>query len=288
MNATAVASKHRDRAEEKAKDSPWVPWMARGGLLTRGLLHVVVGWLAFRVASGDHGRRADQQGALATLVRQPMGRVLVLALALGFLAYAAWRFVEAALDPEDKGTLKRIGCGLRGVLYVGLFLSAMRLVVGGASKAGSGGGGAGGGGGSAKQQDVTARVLGWPGGRYVVLVAGLVVIGIGLWNGWRAVTKKFEKDLKRYEMSSAERRWTTRLGAFGHLARMAAYAVCGFFVVRAAVRFEPQKGVGLDASLHELAGRSYGPWVLAVVGVGLVAFGLYQFVLARYRLILGD
>ncbi|HUP84114.1 MAG TPA: DUF1206 domain-containing protein [Acidimicrobiales bacterium] len=279
MSAAAAASKSRDRAEQTAKDSPWVPRLARAGLVTRGLLHVVVGWLAIRVASGDQGRRADQQGALATLVRQPMGRVLVLALALGFLSYAAWRFVEAALDPEDKGTLKRIGCGLRGLLYVGLFASAMRLVVGGASK---------GGGGSSKQQDETARVLEWPFGRWLVMAVGLAVIGIGMWNGWRAVTRKFEKDLKRYEMSGVERTWTTRLGMFGHIARMVAYGVAGFFLVRAGVRFEPHKGVGLDASLHELAGRSYGPWMLGAVGVGLIAFGVYQFALARYRQILGD
>jgi hypothetical protein len=89
-------------------------------------------------------------------------------------------------------------------------------------------------------------------------------------------------------MSEAQRTWTGRLGSFGHLARMVAYVVCSFFLVRAAIRFEPHKGVGLDASLHELAGQSYGPWVLLVVGAGLAAFGLFQFVLARYREILGD
>jgi hypothetical protein len=89
-------------------------------------------------------------------------------------------------------------------------------------------------------------------------------------------------------MSEAQRTWTSRIGSFGHLARMVAYFVCSFFLIRAAIRFEPEKGVGLDASLHELAGRSYGPWVLLVVGVGLAAFGVYQFVLARYREILGD
>lgn len=277
MTAAATVSEQRDRAEQTAKDSPWVPRLARAGLVTRGLLHVVIGWLAFRVAFGETGRRADQKGALATLVRQPMGRLLVLALALGFLAYAAWRFVEALLDPEDKGGLKRVGCGLRGLLYLALFATSLRLVVGGASSAGGG----------SETQDVTASVLGWPFGRWLVGAAGLVLFVMGAWNGWRAVTRSFEKDLKRYEMSSTECRWTTRLGTFGHLARMAAYFVCGFFVVRSAVRVE-HRGAGLDASLHELAARSYGPWALLVVSAGLIAFGLYQFVLARYRMILGD
>ena len=253
--------------------------LARLGLVTRGLLHVIVGWLAFRISQGDGGRRADQQGALATLVRQPFGRFLVLALAVGFLAYAGWRLVEAALDPEDGGTVKRIGCGLRAVFYLSLFGSALRMVLGGA-KAAEGGG--------SETQDITASVLGWPGGRAIVIAAGLVLLAQGLWNGYRGITQKFEKDLKKFEMSTTARTWTGRIGSFGHLARMVAYFVVSFFLVRAAIRFEPQKGVGLDASLHELAGRSYGPWVLMIVGVGLAAFGLYQFVLARYREILGD
>ena len=282
MTSAAVAD-HRDRAEQAATDSPWLPRLARLGLVTRGLLHVVVGWLAFRIAQGDPGRRADQQGALATLVRQPFGRFLVLALAGGFLAYAAWRFVEAAFDPEDKGALKRIGCALRGVFYLFLFGSALRLVIGGGESSAGSGGGSGSG-----TQDITARVLGWPGGRAMVIGAGLVLLAMGCWNGWRGITQKFEKDLKKFEMSSEQRKWTGRIGSFGHLARMVAYFVCSFFLIRAAIRFEPQKGVGLDASLHELAARSYGPWVLTVVALGLVAFGLYQFVLARYRQILGD
>ena len=277
MNAAATVADHLARAERTAKDSPWMSRLARLGLVTRGLLHVIVGWLAFRIAQGEPGRRADQQGALATVVRQPFGRVLVLALAAGFLAYAAWRFVEAAVDPDDKGTLQRIGKVLRGVFYVGLFVSALRMVVGGAQSAEGG----------AKTDDVTATVLGWPGGKALVIAAGIALLAMGCWNGWRGITQKFEKDLKKFEMSDTARTWTGRIGSFGHLARMVAYFVVGFFLIRAAIRIEA-KGVGLDASLHELAGRSYGPWVLMIVGTGLAAFGIYQFVLARYREILGD
>ena len=254
--------------------------IARIGLATRGFLHVLVGWLAFRLALGDHGRRADQEGALATLVRQPFGRFLVLALAAGFLAYAGWRLVEAVLDPEDGGTFKRIGCALRALFYLFLFGTALRLALGGA-KAAEGGGGS-------ETQDITATVLGWPFGRLLVIGAGLVLVAQGLWNGYRGVTQKFEKDLKKFEMSATARTWTGRIGSFGHLSRMVAYFVVSFFIIRAAIQIEPSKGVGLDASLHELAGRSYGPLVLMVVGAGLIAFGIYQFVLARYRLILGD
>jgi hypothetical protein len=265
----------RDRQQDRQK----VSWLARAGLVTRGTLHLVIGWIALRIAAGDQGRRADQQGALATLVRQPLGRGLVLALAVGCLGYAVWRFFEAIQNPDDDSMWQRIGKVLRGLLYLGFCWTALRLVIGGASSAK----------GSSETQDVTESVMQWGGlGRALVAVAGVVLIGMGVWNGWRAVTKSFEKDLKRYEMSETACRWTTRLGMFGHLARMVAYFVCGGFVVRAALRFEPRRGVGLDGALHEVAGRSYGPWLLVVVGFGLISFGAYQFVLARYREILGE
>jgi hypothetical protein len=269
----AVASERQQREG--------VSWLARAGLVTRGLLHVVVGWIALRIAAGEHERRADQQGALATLVRQPLGRGLVLVLAVGFLGYAVWRFFEAIQDPSDDSVWKRAGRALRGLLYLGFCWMALRLAWGGASASSAKD--------SSKTQDVTATVLGWGGlGRALVAVAGAVLIAMGCWNGWRALSKSFEKDLKRYELSPVARRWTTRMGTFGHLARMVAYLLCGGFVVRAAVRFEPRRGVGLDGALHEIAGRSYGPGLLVVVGLGLLAFGAYQFVLARYREILGE
>lgn len=275
MPPAATLQRHRDRAERTATESCWPARLARAGLVTRGLMHVLVGWLALRIAAGDQAQRADQKGALAALVRQPLGRLLVLALALGFLGYASWRLIEAILDPEGKGTLKRAGNAARGVLYLGFFVTALSFVLRGESEAGG-----------SKPQDLTARVLGWPLGRPLVVAVGLAIIGTGLWNGWRAVSRKFEKDLKKYEMSPTECRWTTRLGVVGHLARLAAYLLCGGFLVRAAVRWEPGTGVGLDAALHELAAKPHGPWSLALVGIGLGAFGLYQFALARYRQVL--
>jgi hypothetical protein len=262
-----------------------VSWLARAGLVTRGLLNVVVGWIALRIALGDQGRRADQKGALATLVRQPLGRGLVLALAVGFLGYAVWRFFEAATNPEDDSVWQRVGRALRGVLYLGFCWSALHLAFGGASSSSAKGSSSS----SSETQDITAKVLAWGTlGRGLVAVAGVVLIGMGAWNGWRAISKSFEKDLKRYEMSATARRWTTRMGEFGHLARMVAYFVCGGFLVRAAVRFDPHQGVGLDGALHEMASHAYGSWLLVVVAVGLVSFGAYQFVLARYRSILGE
>jgi hypothetical protein len=272
----------KHRAERTAKDNPWPARVARVGIVARGMIHLLVGWLAIRIAMGNQNERADQRGALMAVVRQPLGRVLVLLLAVGFLAYAAWRALEAAVDPDDKGAIQRVGFAGRALLYLGLFGSAVSLAMHGSS--GSSGGGSGG----ARGQKVTAGVLGMPFGRVLVVAAALIIIGTGLWNGYRAITRKFEKGLKKAEMSETERRWTTRVGFVGHLARMVAYGVVGGFLLRAAIRFDPQQPVGLDQSLHALAGEPLGTALLVVVGAGLIAFGIYQLVLARYREILDN
>jgi hypothetical protein len=272
---------HKHRAERTAKDNPWPARMARVGIVSRGVIHLVVGWLAIRVATGHSNERADQRGALAAVVRQPMGRALVLLLALGFLAYAAWRALEAVLDPDDKGVVQRIGYAGRAALYLGLFGTAVSLGLRGSGGSSSGGGAGGSGG-----QKVASGVLGMTGGRWIVLAFAAVIVGTGLWNGYRALSRSFEKKLKEAEMSDTERTWAIRAGFVGHLGRMAAYLAVGWFLARAALRYDPNQPVGLDASLHALTGASYGPFLLIAVGAGLIAFGIYQLFLARFREIL--
>lgn len=271
--ADLLHQKHK--AQRTARESPWATGMARVGILARAIVHLLVGWLAVQIAFGDVGEQADQRGALATVIRQPLGQVLVFLLALGFLAYAAWRFVEAIIDPDDKGPLSRLGYAARGLLYLGLFGTAVSLIM----KKGSS---ASGNGGSDNNQQV-AGVLGLPFGRFIVAAVALAVVAVGVWNGYQALTRSFEKKLKEAEMSSNERTWTIRVGVFGHLARMVAYLVVGWFLGKAALQFDPQEPVGLDQALHALAGAAYGPFLLVTVGVGFVAFGAYQVMLARYR-----
>jgi len=263
--ADLLHPKHHARRKAQQSDVPAV--VARIGILARGVIPM-----------GDLGARADQRGALAALARQPLGKWLLVLMGLGFLAYAGWRALEALIDTEDKGALQRAGQALRAVLYVGLALSAFRMAF-------DDGGGSNGDGGSGSRE-VATGVMGLPGGRWIVAAAGLAVVGTGLWNGYRAVSRSFTKRIKDSEMSSTERTWTIRAGVVGHLARMAAYLVVGWFLLRAAWRFDPQEPIGLDASLHALAGQGYGRVLLILVGAGVIVFGLYQVMLARYREVL--
>lgn len=282
-----MASRLRDRSDEstseelaeRAADSPWVEGLARAGLVARGVLYCVVAVLALQLAFGDHSKHPDKQGALETLARQPFGKVLVLAAAAGFAGYALWRLLSAFLDTEGEGDdaggwAKRAGDLGRGLLYAGFCVAALRLVAGLSGDD------------QAKEVDVTARVLEAPLGRVAVALVGLAVIGGGLWNGYRALSRKYRKKLKTGRMSRTARRWVTAIATAGLAARMVVFILIGTFLVRAAVRYDPNEAVGVDGALRRLAERTWGPWLLALVALGLLLFGVYSFVEARYRRLL--
>jgi len=281
MGARLQAEEVRERSQdalERAAGSRWLERMARAGLATRGLLYLVVALLAVQVARGHRETRADKQGALRTVVHQPLGKVLVLILAVGFAGYALWRFVEAAVGPPDeddprKATVKRIGYAARGVLYAGFFASALKLLVWSNTSNSS----------DNAEADWTRRVLDWPGGTWLVEAIGLAVIAGGLYVGWRGLARKFRKRLKSYEMGRAERRWILGVGTVGMVARMLVTVLVGVFLIAAATEHDPGQAVGIDGALKRLADRSFGPTLLVAVAIGLAAYGLYSLAEARYR-----
>ena len=265
-----------DDLGDRAAHSPWIEGLARAGLVARGLLYVVVGVLALQVASGRKDQHADKRGALAAIARQPLGKVLLMAVAVGFAGYALWRFLSAFLDTEGdgsdaKGWVKRAGDLGRGLLYAGFFAGALRIVTGSSGDD------------QTREVDLTAKILHAPWGRVaVVLVASAIICG-GLYNGHRALSKKYRKNLKVAQMSATTRSCVTGIATVGMAARMVVFVLIGAFLIRAAVYYDPNEAVGVDGALKRLADRPYGPWLLAVVAVGLFTFGLYSLLEARYR-----
>jgi hypothetical protein len=126
-------------------------------------------------------------------------------------------------------------------------------------------------------------VLGWTGGTWLVGIAGIALFGVGLYQGYRGVSKDFLDDSKTEEMGPAVRNAMEWIGTFGYLARMVVFCLVGVFLVKAAIEFDPNNAVGLDGALKKLAQASYGPFLLGVVAAGLIAFGLCSLADARYR-----
>ena len=249
-------------------------WLARAGFAARGVIYSIVGVLAIKLALGDGGKTTNQQGALKTIAHQPFGKVMLAAVAVGLGGYALWRLVRAAIGHGPEGTdsgFDRLAALGSGIVYAGLCALAVAILLG------SGGGSSG------NTQKTTAGVLGWPGGPWIVGIVGAAMIGIGLYQGYRALSKDFLDDSKTEEMSRAARRWIEWIGTFGYLARMVVFGLVGVFLIKAAVDFNPAKAVGLDGALAKLANASYGPYALGIVAAGLIAFGLYSLSDARYH-----
>ena len=254
----------------------WVEGAGRAGLVAKGVSFVLVGILALQVAVGAGGEPEDRQGALDAVAEKPFGWILILLLAIGFGGYALWRFAQAVFDREREGddavgVAKRIGDFAKGVLYAALAVVAISVIAGNEA------------GGSEEEDAVTSWVLGLPFGRAFVGICGGAIIAVGLWNGYRAVTGKFRDDLRTRRMSKNEDRWFTGIGVAGHLARAVVFALVGIFLVRAAYQYDPDEAIGLDGALAKLVGEPFGSLFLATVASGLLAYGLFCFVQARYR-----
>lgn len=253
--------------------------LARAGLLARGALYCLVGVLALQVVfGGADSQQASQTGALRTLAREPFGTVVVALVGVGLLAYAVWRFSQFfteknAEDSDVKNAVMRTSYLVRTVIYVGLAYVAFSIAFG-----------AGGGGGGNSQQTLTAMVMrDVPGGVLIVALVGVIVVGVGCYQAYKTFgDDDFMDEIRQQEMSPAMRRWTRRIGMAGHIARAVVYVVIGFFVVVAALQFDPQEARGLDGALQTLAQQPYGPWILTAVAFGLLLFGVFTLIRARY------
>jgi hypothetical protein len=260
-------------AGDKVAQSNGFEWLARAGFVARGLIYGIIGILAIKVALGAGGKTANQQGALETIARQPFGKMLLILVAIGLGGYALWRLVHALFGhgrEDSDTTFERVAAFGSGIVYAGLCAIAVETLLGS-------------GGNSGNSQKTTAGVFGWPAGTWLVAIAGAVLIGVGLYQGYRGLSKDFLKDSKTEQMSARVKSWIEWIGTFGHLARMVVFGLVGVFLIKAAVEYNPNKAVGLDGALAKLAHTSYGPFLLGLVATGLIAFGVYSLSDARYR-----
>jgi hypothetical protein len=279
MDKPLAAGEVRYRAgqiEAEAKRD-WVPALARVGLIAKGVSFGIVGGLAIALAAGEGGKATSREGALATIADETGGEILLALLALGFAAYALWRFSEPFLEDGDDDGVKKYGKWAgwiaRGAIYAGLTYGTVGLIVH-AGKSQSQ---------NSKAHQAAAEVLSWPAGTWLVGIAGACIAAAGLFNGYRGVSRKFRKKWKTGEMSSTALTWGTRIGVVGLLARMVVFGLIGSFVIKAAVEYDPKEAIGLDGALQKLVHQSYGPWLLGLTAAGLIAYCLFCLVEARYR-----
>jgi hypothetical protein len=267
--------RHAKSAGEGFVNSAAFEWLSRAGFVARSAIYAIIGVLAFKLAIGSGGKLTNQHGALTTVADQPFGSLLLTLLAIGLGGYALWRFFRAALGRGPEGSdsgFERLAALASGLAYGALCVLAVEILVGSGSSSSS-----------TDPSSSAAGILGWPGGPLIVGAAGLVMIGVALYQAYKGITQKFLDDSKTEEMSPGTRKWIARLGTVGHLARAVVFGLIGVFLVKAAIEYDPKTAVGLDGALAKLANQPYGSVLLGIVAAGLIAFALYSLSDARYR-----
>jgi hypothetical protein len=265
------------RAGRNAAHGDWIERAGRVGLIAKAASYALIGVLAIQIPLGQGGQAADRQGALRQVATESWGKAALIALTVGFAAYAVWRFAEALFDRggegrDAKGLAKRARSFGIGLLYTASAVVAWSLMSSSQSSAGSG-----------NEQQETARVLDWPAGRWIVLAVAAGFLADGVYNIYRGWTKKFRERLDEHEMHGTVRTWAIRSGVVGHIARGVVFAVVGIFLGKAALEYDPNEAVGIDGALLKLVDAPLGPLVLGLVAAGLIAYALYCLVEARYR-----
>lgn len=276
--ATGSATARGRGQAHRAANSKTVAAAARAGFVARGVIYVLIGVLSLRIAFFGGGKQADRGGAIAEIAQKPFGTVLLWLLGIALAGMSLWRLSEAAFGqagPDGDKPGKRAVAAARCVFYGFVAYSVLAYAAGNKSS--------GSGSSDKNSQDVTAKALDWPGGQWIVGIAGAAVTGAGVWIAVRALLRKFEKHLKMTEMSRTTRQVVVAFGVFGGTARGIVFATAGGFAIAAAVRHKPGEAKGMDDTLRTFAGTPAGPWLLALIAVGLMAFGVFSWANARWR-----
>lgn len=256
----------------RAANSEYLDTLARVGFVVYGVIHLLVGVIAFQLAWGGGGQ-ADQSGAMAALAENGFGKVVLWAGAAGFAALTFWCLSEAVLGSRGPDGSRQLGETVKFVGKAALFLAfgvlAVRFAVG------AGGGGS--------EESATATLLGLPGGRFIVGGIGVAMVAIGIYHVYKGVTKSFLEDLDGAAEGGSSGTAITTLGVIGYPAKGVAIGLVGVLFVVAAVRHDPDDAGGLDEALKTLQDQPFGPWLLTIIAVGIAAFGIYLFGRARYQ-----
>jgi hypothetical protein len=260
MNQAKMAGKaFREPGKAVNEASPWIDKLARLGYAAKGSVYAIIGILAIMTASGFGGELTDKKGAVAAIRAQPQGSILLVILAVGLAAYFVWSTIQALMDPDGygsdwKGKLKRLGTLGGGIIYGGLAFTAIRTI---STSSKTGGG---------NEQSMSAEILQKPLGATIIAIVGAAVFGYGMYQLVKAYRTSFTKRFKKDKMSPAVYKASVSISRFGIATRGVVFGLIGYFMIRTAVQSDPSETKGLDEA-----------------ALGVFAYGLYLFVLARYR-----
>jgi hypothetical protein len=273
---SAVIKADVKRVAQKAEFNPLMEALTRLGYGVRGLIYITIGLLAVQVSLGKGGAPAGPQGAIAAIGKQPAGLILLWVILVGLISYSLWGVVRAVLDPlhkghDLKGLLARFGFLVSAFGYAILIMPTYGYITG-ASKNGNG----------FQTQKFINSIMAMPWGRWAIGIIGLAVLAGGLYQLYQGFTAGFDKQIKTYALTPKEVRLATNVGRFGTSARGIVFALVGGLISLSAYQANPSQPVGMESALATLMKQPYGIWLLGIVAVGLIAFGVYSLLSAAW------
>ncbi|NEQ34042.1 MAG: DUF1206 domain-containing protein [Leptolyngbya sp. SIO4C5] len=256
----------------------WLQAWIRCGYAAKGSVYFVIGLIAVRALLLPGRSVSGTDGALIEILVQPFGRVFLGILCVGLIGYVLWRFIQAILDPEHEQTLslqrivQRCGYATSGASYAGVAYSAFELATG-TNEVSEG---------DDAIEDLVTTLFEIPLGEWLIILAGLVVIGVGLSYVYGAISGSYLSEFQ----DSADRvveSWATRVGQIGIAARGIAFLLIGLFVANSGISLNEDTAGGLSNALQHLRSQPLGFVGLGLIAAGFMAYGIYMGFAAWYR-----
>ncbi len=251
--------------------SPAVVNLIRVGYGVRGYLFFVLGLLSLQLALGRTSQTPGTQGAIALTAAQPFGKFLLIIMLIGLIFYVFWMlacsiFNVLRLPHDGKGTLKRVGFFFNALLYALLIPTILSYVTGKSSASG---------GQSVQIQHLATTIFRWPGGKWLIALIGLALLIGGAAYAYSGTRRDFDKEARSYSLTPTQVMWIKRLGRIGTVAVGAVVAVIGILFLLAFRQADPMKATGIDGALLALVRLPFGKVLLALIGLGLMAYGVF-------------
>lgn len=252
---------------QKVSNHPFLVGMARLGFVVTGILHLMIGWIALKIAMGMGGGEASNSGAMQEIAATPGGQIFLWVMTASLLALGLWRLSSIAVERETKAKVK---AGILGIVYLVLGLSTLGFARGNTSSDGQ------------KASSLTSQILNFPGGKALIILAGLAVLGVGIYGIVKGIKRRFIKDLEAGASSGNIGKGITLAGTIGYTARGIAFLVLGGLMIFAAATVDPSKAAGMDSALRTIGDQPFGAILLLLTAVGFMLYGIYSIARAKY------
>jgi len=258
--------------------SDWIKGFARFGLISKGIVYALSGTLSLMAAlhiSERDEKHADRAGVFNLVYEQPMGRLLLGIIAVGLLCYAYWRLFQGIKDTEKKGSdlkglVRRSAYLFSGLLYLSVAFYAAKIVLTSHQQNGDG------------KKALAQTLLAHPFGQLLMGIGAVIMIGSGISQFYRALSGSYKKHVQKYSNTNA-RSLLIRMGRLGYIARGIVWLMIGWFFLKAAYDVSPNEAGDTGSMFSRIESGPYGSFVLAVLALGLISYGIFMFIRARYQ-----